>query len=82
MKNVILTDTGDLLWVVLGCVVFLLIISVIYWLTDKPKQPRSEYTLPPIRPYGPVESHQIFYEPPAVIDTTDLGAKDKLTKLD
>lgn len=65
---------------------FFSIILVIYWLTEKPKakQPRSQYTLPPVRdlPYhlDPGLPSEIFYKPPEVIGTIDLGVKNVLTK--
>lgn len=35
-------------WILLGGAFFSLVL-VIYWLTEKPKKPRSEYQLPPRR---------------------------------
>lgn len=59
---------------------FLAVVMVIYWLTEKPKRKtRSEYTLPPVRDLPGLPS-EIFYKPPEVIGTLDLGVKNALTK--
>lgn len=66
---------------------FLVTLLVIYLLTVPPsRKTRSEYTLPPLKvrnlPYHPDPGlpSEVFYKPPEVIGTIDLGVKNKLTE--